>query len=100
MATWAIASPSIGLARALISSTRKVVTFSKPRRRATGFAPAVTFRKPSLTKAWAKIVAVVVPSPAISLVLEATSWIKRAPVFCWGSDNSISLATVIPSLTI
>ena len=38
-----------------------------------GLAPAATFFNPSLTIACAKTVAVVVPSPAKSLVLEATS---------------------------
>ena len=38
-----------------------------------GLAPAATFLKPSLTMICARSVAVVVPSPATSLVLEATS---------------------------
>ena len=38
-----------------------------------GFAPAATFFRPSRTKACARTVAVVVPSPATSLVLVATS---------------------------
>ena len=38
-----------------------------------GFAPAVTFFKPSETIDCARTVAVVVPSPAISDVLDATS---------------------------
>ena len=46
----------------------------------------------------ASIVAVVVPSPAMSLVLEATSLTIWAPMFSYGSFNSISLATVTPSL--
>ena len=44
-----------------------------PRFSAMGFAPAVTERRPSRTIAWASTVAVVVPSPATSLVLVATS---------------------------
>ena len=44
-----------------------------PRRKATGLAPAVTFFNPSCTMAWAKMAAVVVPSPATSLVWDATS---------------------------
>ena len=40
---------------------------------AMGFAPAVTERRPSRTIACASTVAVVVPSPATSLVLVATS---------------------------
>ena len=37
----------------------------------TGFAPAVKFFMPSLTMAYAKTVAVVVPSPATSFVFAA-----------------------------
>src|SRR5271165_6057488 len=48
--------------------------------------------------AWARMVAVVVPSPALSLVLEATSRIIWAPRFSNLSLSSISLATVTPSL--
>ena len=40
---------------------------------AIGFAPAVTALRPCWTMAWASTVAVVVPSPAMSLVLVATS---------------------------
>src|SRR4030095_15083156 len=48
--------------------------------------------------AWASTVAVVVPSPATSLVLDATSRTIWAPMFSRGSLSSISLATVTPSL--
>src|ERR1017187_4574022 len=48
----------------------------------------------------ARMVAVVVPSPATSLVLEATSRTIWAPMFSKGSLSSISLATVRPSLVI
>jgi len=48
--------------------------------------------------AWANIVAVVVPSPARSLVFEATSFTICAPIFSSASSSSISLATVTPSL--
>ena len=48
--------------------------------------------------AWASTVAVVVPSPASSLVREATSFTICAPMFSNLSDSSISLATVTPSL--
>jgi len=47
---------------------------------------------------WARTVAVVVPSPATSLVLEATSRTIWAPRFSTLSFSSISLATVTPSL--
>src|SRR6202166_1901668 len=46
----------------------------------------------------ARMVAVVVPSPATSLVLDATSRTICAPMFSSGSRSSISLATVTPSL--
>src|SRR5882762_9289027 len=48
--------------------------------------------------AWASTVAVVVPSPATSEVLDATSRTIWAPMFSRGSLRSISLATVTPSL--
>src|SRR5258708_17811083 len=48
----------------------------------------------------AKTVAVVVPSPAMSLVLLATSRTIWAPIFSYGSSSSISFATVSPSLVI
>ena len=60
--------------------------------------PAATDLAPSLTMAWASTVAVVVPSPAVSLVLEATSRTICAPMFSNLSSSSISLATVTPSL--
>ena len=46
-----------------------------------GFAPAATFFRPSLTIIWASTVAVVVPSPATSLVLVAASFSNCAPMF-------------------
>jgi hypothetical protein len=48
--------------------------------------------------ACASTVAVVVPSPASSLVREATSFTICAPMFSNLSESSISLATVTPSL--
>src|SRR6185295_14024642 len=48
----------------------------------------------------ARTVAVVVPSPAMSDVLLATSRTIWAPMFSSGSFRSISLATVTPSLVI
>jgi hypothetical protein len=44
--------------------------------------------------------AVVVPSPAVSLVLEAAWRTSLAPMFSTGSSSSTSLAMVTPSLTI
>src|SRR5271157_641805 len=46
----------------------------------------------------ARMVAVVVPSPATSDVLEATTLTSLAPMFSKGSLSSISLETVTPSL--
>ena len=46
---------------------------SIPRFRSIGLAPAVTFFRPTPMMDWASTVAVVVPSPASSLVFEATS---------------------------
>ena len=60
--------------------------------------PAATEVMPSRTMAWASTVAVVVPSPAWSLVFEATSRSICAPMFSNLSLSSISLATVTPSL--
>src|SRR5246127_667707 len=69
-----------------------------PRLRSIGFMPAATALAPSRTIACASTVAVVVPSPARSLVLEATSLSIWAPMFSNLSSSSISLATVTPSL--
>jgi len=46
------------------------------------------------------MVAVVVPSPAVSFVLLATSYTNLAPMFSNLSSNSISLAILTPSLVI
>ena len=74
--------------------------FSMPRFNSIGFAPATTFLAPSRKIACASTVAVVVPSPAMSDVLLATSRTICAPMFSSGSFSSISLATVTPSLVI
>src|SRR2546422_3091394 len=50
--------------------------------------------------AWASTVAVVVPSPATSDVLLATSFTIWAPMFSSASFSSISFATVTPSFVI
>src|SRR5579872_1446512 len=71
-----------------------------PRFRSIGFIPAATDLAPSRTIAWARTVAVVVPSPARSLVLLATSRTNWAPKFSNLSSSSISFATVTPSLLI
>src|SRR6266571_74117 len=48
----------------------------------------------------ASTVAVVVPSPAMSEVFDATSRTSCAPIFSYGSSSSISFATVTPSFVI
>ena len=52
-----------------MSSTTASTAMSMPRFRSIGFMPAATDLTPSRTIAWASTVAVVVPSPAMSLVL-------------------------------
>jgi len=63
-----------------------------------GLAPAARLRRPSRIMACASNVAVVVPSPATSLVLVDTSRTSCAPMFSNGSSSSISLAMETPSL--
>ena len=86
------------LARFSMSLTTAATAMSMPRLRSIGFMPAATDLAPSRTIACASTVAVVVPSPAVSLVLEATSRTICAPMFSNLSSSSISLATVTPSL--
>ena len=64
-----------------MSSTTTATALSMPRFRSIGFMPAATDFMPSLTIAWASTVAVVVPSPATSLVRLATSRTICAPMF-------------------
>src|SRR5262252_5969223 len=90
--------PVIFLARLLMSSTTASTARSMPRLRSIGFMPAATDFTPSRTIAAASTVAVVVPSPATSFVLLATSRTIWAPMFSNLSASSISLATVTPSL--
>ena len=86
------------LERFSISLTTASTARSMPRFRSIGFIPAATALAPSRTIAWARTVAVVVPSPAASLVFDATSRTIWAPIFSNLSASSISLATVTPSL--
>src|SRR3954466_979278 len=86
------------LARLSMSFTTALTARSMPRLSSIGFMPAATDLAPSRTMAWASTVAVVVPSPARSLVFEATSRTIWAPMFSNLSASSISLATVTPSL--
>src|SRR6185312_11418164 len=98
---WAISSLElIFLVWLLRSATTVSTARSMPRLMSMGFMPAATDLAPSLTMAWANIVAVVVPSPARSAVLLATSRTIWAPIFSNLSSSSISLATVTPSLVI
>src|SRR3954464_8099867 len=99
--TWATsAEVVIFLVLASSSATTWATALSMPRFRSIGFMPAATALAPSRTMAWARTVAVVVPSPAMSLVLLATSRTICAPMFSNLSASSISLATVTPSLVI
>src|SRR5580700_4639220 len=97
--TWAISAFEVTFLEFFLSSSTTVSTArSMPRLRSIGFMPAATALTPSLTIAWASTVAVVVPSPAMSLVFWATSRTIWAPMFSNLSSSSISLATVTPSL--
>src|SRR5215471_7658944 len=97
--TWATsADEPTFLARFSMSFTTALTAMSMPRFRSIGFIPAATDLAPSLTIACASTVAVVVPSPARSLVFWATSRTICAPMFSNLSSSSISFATVTPSL--
>ena len=74
-------SVSISLAEPSSSAVTASTAFSMPRFRDSGSAPAATLRRPSRTRAWARTVAVVVPSPAMSSVFLATSLTSSAPIF-------------------
>ena len=80
------------------SSTTAITALSMPRLRSIGFMPAATNFMPSATIDCASTVAVVVPSPATSEVLDATSFTICAPMFSNLSLSSISFATDTPSL--
>src|SRR5829696_3579386 len=97
-ATWAISSlPLTSVDISLMRATTASAARSRPCLRSMALAPAATLRMPSWTMAWARTVAVVVPSPATSLVLVAASFRSWAPMLANGSSSSISLATVTPS---
>ncbi len=97
--TWAISFWSlVGFESDLSSSTIAPTARSMPRLRLIGSWPAATILMPSAKMARARTVAVVVPSPATSEVLLATSFTICAPMFSNLSSSSISLATVTPSL--
>src|SRR5688500_11729928 len=99
--TWAISAFDVTFFELdLRCSTMASTARSTPRLRSIGFMPAATDLAPSRTMAAASTVAVVVPSPAVSEVLLATSRTICAPMFSNLSESSISLATVTPSLVI
>src|SRR3974390_865330 len=97
--TWAISSLEVTFLEFFWrSATTASTARSMPRFRSIGFMPAATDLAPSRTIAAASTVAVVVPSPAMSLVFCATSRTIWAPMFSNLSSSSISFATVTPSL--
>ena len=83
-----------------IASTAQSVAFFIPLLKIIGLAPAARFFIPAFTIACARTVAVVVPSPATSLVFVATSLTSCAPIFSNLSSSSMSFAIVTPSLVI
>ncbi len=89
--------PSTGMDSERMYSTTASVPLSIPCLSCMGLAPAARFLSPSLTTACASTVAVVVPSPATSLVRVAASLSSCAPMFSKGFSSVISLATVTPS---
>ena len=90
--------PETGWEFARMAATAASEAFLMPRFMVMGFAPAARFFRPSPIIACASTVALVVPSPATSLVLVETSFISCAPMFSKGSSSSISFAIVTPSL--
>src|SRR5437773_439466 len=90
--TWAISfRPAVGTEIFLSSSTTVSTALSMPRFSAIGFDPAVTDFNPSRKIACASTVAVVVPSPARSEVLVATSFTIWAPMFSTSSSRLAEL---------
>src|ERR1700747_2184516 len=79
-------------------STSRATARSIPRLTSTGLAPSPMACMPSRMMAWAINVAVVVPSPTMSLVLMAASLTSCAPMFSNWFFRWISRAIVTPSL--
>ena len=79
--------PLTGLLLALMASIAALVALAMPFFMIMGLAPAARFLIPSVMMDWASRVAVVVPSPATSLVLVATSLTTDAPMFSNGSSS-------------
>lgn len=81
VATFAIYSfPLIGIERSLSASRTVSTAYRIPFLKSIGFIPAATDLQPSLKIDLANMVAVVVPSPASSLVLLATYLTRLAPI--------------------
>src|SRR5256714_9361174 len=91
-------SVSTGWATLCRCATSRPTATSMPRLTSTGLAPASIAFMPSWTIAWAITVAVVVPSPTMSLVLIAASLTSWAPMFSDWLRRWISRAMVTPSL--
>ena len=92
------ASPFTGIEIFASSATMASTALSMPALIMIEFDPAATLRMPSLKIAWASTTEVVVPSPAVSFVLDETSRMSWAPMFSKRFSTSISLAMVTPSL--
>mmetsp|Transcript_38678 Transcript_38678/g.116890 ORF Transcript_38678/g.116890 Transcript_38678/m.116890 type:complete len:241 (-) Transcript_38678:2-724(-) len=88
----------IGVAICSRSERTDLTAASMPRFRSMGFMPATTALVPSRRIARASTVDVVVPSPAMSLVFEATCLMREAPMLTARFSNSMAFATVTPSL--
>ena len=78
------------------------ITFSVPRLSSSAswmtLKPFVEIASsPASMIAWLSTTEVVVPSPTTSLVRSAACLMNSAPRFSYGSESSISLATVTPS---
>mmetsp|Transcript_12188 Transcript_12188/g.56522 ORF Transcript_12188/g.56522 Transcript_12188/m.56522 type:complete len:201 (+) Transcript_12188:1322-1924(+) len=99
-ATLASSSSATSLESPLRTSMSLTTVVSMPRVSCTGLVPAMTIFMPSVIIAAESTVAVVVPSPATSLVADATCFTRLAPRFMNLSENSMFLATVTPSFVI
>ena len=88
----------MGIAISFRASAARSTARVMPLRISRGCTPAARDFRPSISMALAKITAVVVPSPTLSFVFDATSLSTLAPMFSNGSGSSTSLETVTPSL--
>src|SRR5229473_5491327 len=91
------AGPCRALAERFNAAMVSMTASSIPSTSSTGLAPAARHLRPSCTSTSASTVAVVVPSPATSLVCFETSRSTCAPIFSNGHSSSISLAMLAPS---